>query len=136
MSQKPITVTPATTLETSAQILLKKKIGGLPVIEKSRLVGIITASDILQAFLDVMGASDETSTRIDFVLRDEGNGLAKVSSIVSQEGGEVLGVGIYRGKWGESPVFYLRLRSGDAEAIAKLLKERGFDVLGVHGAGT
>ncbi len=132
MSKKPVTVTPATTLETAAQILLKRKIGGLPVMENGRLVGVITTSDILQAFLDVMGASEETSKRIDFVLREEGGGVAEASKIVAQEGGEVLGVGTYRGKWGDTPVCYLRLRSGDANAIAKFLKEKGFEVLGVH----
>jgi acetoin utilization protein AcuB len=135
MSKKAITVTPATTVEAAAQLLLKEKIGGLPVVEKSRLVGMITTSDILQAFLDVMGASEETSTRIDFLLQEEGGGLAEASKIVSQNGGEVLSVGTYRGTWGETPVCYLRLRSGDADTIAKLLKERGFDVLGVHAIG-
>ena len=135
MSQKPITVIPATTVEAAAQILLKQKIGGLPVVEKNRLVGMITTSDILQAFLDVMGASEVTSTRIDFVLQDEGGGLAEASRIISKEGGEVLGIGTYRGKWGETPVCYLRFRSGNADAMAKLLKERGFDVLGVHAVG-
>lgn len=135
MSKTPITVMPATTVEAAAQILLKQKIGGLPVLEKNHLAGIITTSDIVQAFLDVMGASEETSTRIDFVLADEGGGLAEASRIISQQGGEVLGVGTYRGKWGETPVCYLRLRSGDAESIAELLKERGFDVLGVHAGG-
>ena len=135
ISTKPFTVMPATTVEAAAQILLKQKIGGLPVVEKNRLVGMITTSDILQTFLDVMGASEETSARIDFVLPDEGGGLAEASTIIAQQGGEVLGVGTYRGKWGETPVCYLRLRSADAEAIAKLLKERGFDVLGVHAGG-
>jgi acetoin utilization protein AcuB len=51
MSKKPITVTPSTTVEAAAQILLKQKIGGLPVVEKGRLVGMITTTDILQAFL-------------------------------------------------------------------------------------
>jgi len=132
MSKKPVTVTPATTLETAAQILLKRKIGGLPVIENGRLVGMITTSDVLQAFLDVMGASEETSRRIDFVLREEGGGVAEASKIVAQEGGEVIGVGTYRGKWGDSPVCFLRFRSGDADTIAKLLKEKDFEVLGVH----
>ncbi len=135
MSQKPITVIPATTVEAAAQILLKQKIGGVPVVEKNRLVGMITTSDILQAFLDVMGTSEVTSTRIDFVLQDEGGGLAEASRIISKEGGEVLGIGTYRGKWGETPVCYLRFRSGDADTIAKLLKARGFDVLGVHAVG-
>src|SRR3990170_2433253 len=132
MSEKPVTVTPATTLEAAAQLLLTRKIGGLPVLEQGRLVGMITTSDVLQAFLDVMGASEETSRRIDFVLREESGGVAEASKIVAQEGGEVIGVGTYRGKLGDSPVCFLRFRSGDANVIAKLLKEKGFEVLGVH----
>jgi len=135
MSKKPTTVTPATTVEAAAQLLLKQKIGGLPVVEKSHLVGIITTSDILQAFLDVMGVSEVTSTRIDFMLEGEGRGLAKASRIISQEGGEVLSVGTYRKKWGETPVCYLRFRSGDADAIVKVLREGGFEVLGVYPVG-
>lgn len=132
MSRKPLSVTPAMTLEAAAQLLLKHKIGGLPVVENVRVVGIITRSDVLQAFLDVMGASEEISTRIDFALQGEAKSLAEASRIVSEEGGEVLSVGTYRGKWGEAPVCYLRLRSGDTDAIARVLKERGFEVLGVH----
>jgi acetoin utilization protein AcuB len=132
MSRKPLSVTPAMTLEAAAQLLLKHKIGGLPVVENVRVVGIITRSDVLQAFLDVMGASEEISTRIDFALQGEAKSLAEASRIVSEEGGEVLSVGTYRGKWGEAPVCYLRLRSGDIDVIARVLKERGFEVLGVH----
>jgi acetoin utilization protein AcuB len=135
MSKKPITVSPVTTVEVAAQLMLKQKIGGLPVVEKSRLVGMITTSDILQAFLDVMGASEETSTRIDFVLEGEGRGLVEASRIISQEGGEVLSVGTFRKTWGETPVCYLRLRSGNADAIAKVMREMGFEVLGVHAVG-
>ena len=77
MSKKPLSVTPATTLEAAAQLLLKHKIGGLPVVENGRLVGIITTSDVLQAFLDVMGASEAISTRIDFVLQGEGGWFSR-----------------------------------------------------------
>src|SRR3970282_2403883 len=86
MSKKPVTVTPATTLETAAQILLKRKFGGLPVMENGRLVGMITTSDVLQAFLDVMGASEESSRRIDFVLREKGGGVAEAAKIVARGG--------------------------------------------------
>lgn len=132
MSTKPITVTPGTTVEVAAQLLLKQKIGGLPVVEKSRLVGILTTSDILEAFLDVMGALEETSTRIDFVLEDEGIGLAGAAKIVAQEGGEILSVGTHRKKWGETRVCYLRLRSGDTGVIASVLRHEGYEVLGMH----
>ena len=135
MSKNPISVTPAMTVEAAAQLFLKHKFGGLPVVENGQLVGIITTSDIMQSFLDVTGASEETSTRIDFVSADETHGLADASRIIAQEGGEVLSLGTHCKKWGDTPVYYLRLRSGDAKAIAKGLREKGFDVLGVYPLG-
>ncbi|HEU4341302.1 MAG TPA: CBS and ACT domain-containing protein [Candidatus Binatia bacterium] len=127
-----ITVRSSATLEEAAQRLLGQKIGGLPVVEDGRLVGIITTSDILKAFLDVMGASQPASTRIDFILEGEEHGLFEASRIVSREGGDILGVGTYRERLGESPVCYLRLLGRDPERIAKALRAGGFDVLGVH----
>ena len=132
MSEKLVTVSPQSTLEEAAQLLLEHKIGGLPVVENKRLVGIITTSDILQAFLDVMGASEKGTSRIDLLLEGEGRDLASASTTVSEQDGEVLGVGTYREKWGDSPVCYLRLRAADPERIADVLKQRGFTVLGVH----
>lgn len=132
MVEKVLTVRPQTTLEEAAQILLKHKIGGLPVIEGERLEGIITTSDILQAFLDVMGASEKGAIRIDLILEGKGHDLSSASKAIADEGGEVLGVGTYREKWKESPVFYLRVRATDPDPIAAKLKEKGFMVLGVQ----
>ena len=136
MTEKPVTVTPAMTLEEAAQILLERKIGGLPVVADGRLVGIITTSDILNAFLDVMGASQGGSARIDFVLEGEEHGFIEATRLVAREGGEVLGVGTYREKLGENPVCYLRLLTGNPEKIAKALRVSGFNVLGLHRIGT
>ena len=135
MIEKPITIAPSATVEESAQILLRRQIGGLPVVEKEMLIGIITTNDIMKAFLDVMGASAPGSTRVDFILEGEEHGLTEASRIVNREGGEILGVGTYRGKVGANPVCYLRLLSGNAEKIAKSFRSGGFDVLGVHKIG-
>jgi acetoin utilization protein AcuB len=135
MTEKVRTVSPATTLEEAAQILLHYQIGGLPVVDDGRLVGIITTSDVMKAFLDTMGASQPASNRIDFVLEGEEHGLTEASRVVSREGGEILGIGTYRQKIGENPVCYLRLLSGNAGQIAESLRRAGFDVLGVHRIG-
>jgi acetoin utilization protein AcuB len=132
MSEDLVTVNPRTTLEEAAQLLLKHKIGGLPVVENTSLVGIITVSDILQAFLDVMGASEEESSRIDLLLEGEEHDLADASRAVSEQGGVVLSVGTYREKWGESAVCYLRVHAADPERIAGSLSQQGYTVLGVH----
>jgi CBS domain-containing protein len=44
-------VSPQTSLREAAQRLRKQRFGALPVVEKERLVGIITRSDVLDAML-------------------------------------------------------------------------------------
>jgi len=51
---------------------------------------------------------------------------------VSEQGGEVLGLGTYRETWGESPVCYLRLHGADPDRVVEALAQKGFAVLGVH----
>lgn len=135
MTERPVTVTPATTIEEAARIMLERQIGGLPVIADGKLVGIITSSDVMGAFLDVMGASRGGSTRIDFVLEGDEHGFNEATRVIARENGEVLGVGTYRDKLGDDPVCYLRLLAGNPDLIAKALRSAGFNVLGVHKLG-
>jgi acetoin utilization protein AcuB len=48
MTPRPITVTPTTTISRAAQLMMEHKIGGLPVVENGKLVGILTESDIFR----------------------------------------------------------------------------------------
>lgn len=51
MTRDPITVTPLTPIGRAAQIMLENKIGGLPVVDRGKLVGIITESDIFRMLI-------------------------------------------------------------------------------------
>ncbi len=48
MTREPLTISPQASIRQAAQIMLEHKIGGIPVIEGERLVGIITESDIFR----------------------------------------------------------------------------------------
>ena len=50
-----------TSLEETTQLLLKHQIGGVPVVDDGKLVGILTTSDILHAFLDLAGGASHHS---------------------------------------------------------------------------
>ena len=52
MSENPPTVTPTTPLQEAARVLFEHKLDALPVVENGTLVGVLTNSDILRAFLD------------------------------------------------------------------------------------
>jgi acetoin utilization protein AcuB len=71
MTETPLTISPDIVIEEATQLLLKHQIGGLPVVDNGKLVGILTTSDILQAFLDMVG-SGEDRHHID-VIAEEGS---------------------------------------------------------------
>jgi acetoin utilization protein AcuB len=48
MTRDPFTVSPDTSIEAAARLMLDHRIGGLPVVAEGRLVGIITESDIFR----------------------------------------------------------------------------------------
>ena len=48
MTTKPICVTPSKTVQYCAQLMIKKKVGSLLVVDKNKLLGILTEKDIVQ----------------------------------------------------------------------------------------
>jgi acetoin utilization protein AcuB len=76
------TVSPYTTIEEAARLMIEHKIGCLPVTEADRLVGIITETDILGVLVDVMGIR-EPSARIELTLPDRPGALADVTRIIA-----------------------------------------------------
>ena len=48
MSKNAVTINPEATLEEAASLMHEQKIRRLPVVEKNRLLGIITAADIVE----------------------------------------------------------------------------------------
>ena len=44
-----VTVTPYNTVEDAALLMLKRKIGGLPIVAEGKLVGIVTTSDLSES---------------------------------------------------------------------------------------
>ncbi len=53
MTKDVLTVKPDTSSWDAARLLLDHKIGGLPVIEEGKVVGVVTSSDLLRAFVDL-----------------------------------------------------------------------------------
>lgn len=85
MTRDPLTTTPDTPIEEVARLLREKKIGALPVVLGTTLVGIITESDIFRAFVSVMGA-DKGGVRVTFDLSTGEDTLALVNGLSRKHG--------------------------------------------------
>jgi len=127
MIMDPITVSPDDDIEAAAQFIYKQKIGGMPVVKDSIVVGIITANDILRAFIDMMGILTTTS-RIDVVIGDKPKSFKKALNIINDSGGDIISV-VMTDKEDSKRSYYFRLSSCKTAVIKDALEQQGFKVL-------
>ena len=91
MIKNPITVSPYDDIELAAMLIYNHKIGGMPVVVDGQLVGIVTATDMLRAFIDMMGILSTTS-RIDVVLGDQPATFKRAMQVINDQGGDIISV--------------------------------------------
>jgi acetoin utilization protein AcuB len=127
MIKEPITVSPDDDIEFAAQLIYKNKIGGMPVVKGRQLVGIITATDILRTFIDMMGILSSTS-RIDVVIDDQPGGLKNALQVINDKGGDIINVSMTTEKSGKR-IYYFRLAACKTAPIKKALQIQGYEVL-------
>ena len=87
MQTKIVTVNEDATIEEAALIMYQNKVGGLPVIsEVGAVVGIITATDILKTFVDVMGLPRGGKIRVTLSVNNEIGTVAAITKIFADNG--------------------------------------------------
>ncbi|MCL5124066.1 MAG: CBS and ACT domain-containing protein [Deltaproteobacteria bacterium] len=82
MSRYPITLPVDLTVEEAAEILLKNKISGAPVLDESgKIRGVITKSDLFRAMISLTGLS-HSGVQFGFVLEDRPGSIKEVTDII------------------------------------------------------
>jgi acetoin utilization protein AcuB len=133
MIKNPITISPEESLEDAARLIFKHKIGGLPVLENGKLVGVLTSKDILAAFIEMMGVL-ESSSRIDVVLGKKPQAFEEISRLIKENGGNIISVGTttHADETGKK-VHFFRLEKCEVEPIVEAIKERHYEIVSVLG---
>jgi len=54
MTRNPFSITPSTSLKDAVKVVVDRKFGALPVVEEGKLVGIITSTDLLRTFYEML----------------------------------------------------------------------------------
>jgi acetoin utilization protein AcuB len=85
-------VTPDTPIERAAQVMLEKRIEGLPVLDaRGTLVGILTEGDVFRALVDITGAGKKRM-RVNFVIPDRAGSIREVADAVRAQGGTIFSI--------------------------------------------
>ena len=128
MASPVITVSPETPLEETARIMADNKIGGVPVLKRGRLVGIITETDIFKVLLDVMGAWTEG---VRFTLSvHEGKGiLAGLTKDIYDLGGNIISLVTADGEIEGERQITVKVNDVDSERLRDTLESHDIRVI-------
>lgn len=124
--KRVITCTPETMIEDAALIMRENKVGALPVMEKDKLVGIITHNNILDAFLDIMGARSP-GKRIVIEVRDEMGIFNEVTSVTKKFEVDITSLAVYHLSNRKVQIL-CRLDGEKSEEAVEILVQKGFSI--------
>jgi acetoin utilization protein AcuB len=127
MTRMPMWVAPTTSLESVAKSMRQHKIGGMPVVEKGRLVGIITESDIFSAFMEVLGAGED-GARIEIIIGKKSSDLYNIVDIFQRYDMDLQAITVHRGFGGNQRLVTIRVRGDELEDMLDVLRQSGAQI--------
>jgi acetoin utilization protein AcuB len=118
MTTDPITADPEMSVEDAAAIMRRRKIGGLPVVDRRRVVGIVTESDLFKFFVEAFTAGSEEA-RLHLPVEQVAAELPRVISVLTEASIPVMSISTIRRKGHEAIDVVVRKR--DAARARKAL---------------
>lgn len=126
MLKKVTTVAPDALLEDAISLMRGENVGVLPVLEDTRLVGIITNNDIFDAFLKITGYHDG-GTRVSIEITDDHVGvLADVTKLLAAHKMSILTVVVNR--MALKTIVEIQVESRQVDEIKRVLNDAGYTV--------
>jgi acetoin utilization protein AcuB len=129
MTRNAITVRENECIESAAKQLYRHRIGSLPVVdEEGRLAGILTETDILHAFVQILGGM-EPASRIEIALPDEPGALASAMRIIGEDHRiNIVSIVVPSLRAANRKVAILHLDSIHPDEAVRALEAAGFEV--------
>lgn len=126
MTREPITISPDALLEEAATAMRDNKIEMLPVVDGDELVGVITESAILDAFIELLGFRD-AGTRLTVDASDAPGVLARLAEATARHHANIQHVAVYRGA--DHSTVVVGVNTTNTDALEADLAADGFAVL-------
>ncbi len=134
MAREVVTAVSDDPIEQAANTMRERRIGCLPVVESGELVGIITASDVMDALVYLVGAH-EPGSRMEISLPDRPGSLAGAAGVFGMCGINIVSaaMGTTREPTEEGAarerIVVFRVDTIDTAEVVGYLEEAGYTVL-------
>ena len=124
MSKPPITIPDDYTVEEAAEVLLKNKISGAPVVDDNgQIMGIITKNDIFRVLISLTGVGKK-GIQFAFQLDDRPGSIKEVADVIRLHGGRMVSIlSSYEGVAQGSRKVYILMHGIEPVKLKELEKE-------------
>ena len=129
MVKNPITISPDTTFEEALLLGQEKRIGAFPVMDKGKLVGITTESDLVRFITSIWGAREKASTIIIDGISQRFGLFKEIVSIIDRHEVPILGIMTYIALGRVDCCLIIRVKTKDVDSLVKDLKKARFKVI-------
>ena len=128
MTRRPYTVSSSAPIEEAALILREKKIGCLPVVDDGKLVGILTETDIIDAFIAGMGVNGP-GYRLEVELQNRPGKLLELLKLLKDFDANVVSVATAAHEDPDKIVNILRIEARNYKVVKAAIRKSGFGIL-------
>ncbi|MCX7923072.1 MAG: CBS domain-containing protein [Clostridia bacterium] len=125
MTKDVIMVSSNDLLEEALVRMKDNDVDGLPVVDDGKLVGIITESDVFDAFIEILGFRD-TGSRITVEIEDDKPGiLAKIAGIIADFNVSITHIAVFRNE------IVFRVNAINVKGITDEIEKNGYRIISV-----
>jgi len=131
MTKNAVTVNSDTLLEDAARIMVDADIGGLPIVDDGRLVGIITESDIFKIFIELFGVR-EKGLRVSLIIPDKPGELSALGQAIYEKNGDIISLGTFLGTDASNALCVMKITGLDVETAREALTPCCLEILDIR----
>lgn len=129
MSTNIVTAEPDDLVQEVASVFYLYHIGCLPITEEDKIVGMVTETELLHTFVELMGA-DQPSTQIDVEVDNSPGQLASIALVFKEFDINIHSVMVYPSESETKKTLLFRAQTIDARHVIKAIEDAGFKVKG------
>ncbi len=126
MQKNPPTISADAMLEEAAIVMRDSKVDILPVMDEGKVVGVITESDVLDAFIDINGAR-EPGTRLVIEADDQPGVMSRLARVTGELETNITHIAVYRTGM-ESSFVLLGVNTVNTSDLEDAFTKAGFQV--------
>lgn len=126
MKKNPPTISADAMLEEAAIVMRDSKVEILPVMDEGKVIGVITESDVLDAFIDINGAR-EPGTRLVIEADDQPGVMSRLARVTGELETNITHIAVYRTGM-ESSFVLLGVNTVNTTDLEEAFTKAGFQV--------